>query len=379
MNSIYNNIKGVIGVFFLTSLLFSGYSCSQGTDEDLISPEQDSAKMNINPKGCLYYLVEEDETDNKPQKMLFVVSRVLKSWRNAFIVGFDEQTEGIEYQGDILECLGNVDSAKFVASKYHAMSFTYAPDVFDYSKDLNGFLFGKIGVTQFVLPYNVDLDKKINSTPVKLYSSYLDNYTINEFYNDSYIMFDPVCYTQRYEWEFYIKKTDSIACVDAIEAEIYGIPCAVELRTGNADVSSVVKAKVFGQFSHEDNFDPGRDTVRITLDALPILSSLDARKLQLVEEEVGNMMIRMTIRNKKGNVKDWVLRHNLTEITPSDSTEERVKDRDHQSLYSLNPSTKMVSKVKGAPVKWEYTIDDEILINLDTVNTRRYGKWQVVK
>ena len=52
MKSIYNNIKGVFGAICLISLLFLGYSCSQGTDEELISKELDVQRMSIHPYGC---------------------------------------------------------------------------------------------------------------------------------------------------------------------------------------------------------------------------------------------------------------------------------------------------------------------------------------
>jgi len=387
MKSIYNNIKGVVAAFFVTSLLFSGYSCSQGTDEDLITPDENFKKMNIVPRGCLYYLVHEDESDNKPQRMLFLVSRVLQNWRNAYITSFDEESEGISYRGNFISCLGDTaNSNRFVESYYHAAVLSYEPNVFDYSANINGFLFGDLGVSQINLPYSLDRDNCITSTPIKLYYSYLDNSYFDTSVDSSnvrtngYIQFDPVCHTQRYEWNFYVKKTDSIARVDAVEVEVFGIPCSVELRTGEADVSSVVKARLFGELDHVDTFDPGINRIRVTLDALPLISPDDAAKLLYTEDEVGLMKVKMSITSKKtGVVKDWVLRHRMTEITPADSLMEKVKDVDNATLYTLNTETKKISKASGSPIVKEFVIDDEILINQDTINTRRYGKWQVVK
>ena len=92
MNSIYNNIKGVIGAICLMSMLFSGYSCSQGTDEELISKDLEYMRMNIHPYGCVFYV--DDTLDNKPEMMRFLVNRVLKTWRTSLTLGFEEEAEG---------------------------------------------------------------------------------------------------------------------------------------------------------------------------------------------------------------------------------------------------------------------------------------------
>ena len=305
MNSIYNNIKGVIGAICLMSMLFSGYSCSQGTDEELISKDLDLMRMNIHPCGCIFYV--DDTLDNKPEMMRFLVNRVLKTWRTSLTLGFEEEAEGYKYIGDILDD----DDVNFVAGTYHAAVFTFDDDAFNYN-DMKGFLYENYGLTQLGLDYNVDNSDVIVKT-ARLFSAFLDNYQVDESLNDNYFKIEPECLTQRYVWEFYVKKTDSIARIDAVEAEIDGVPCRVDLRSKEFKASKVAKVKAFGKMAPDD-FDSGRDTIRISVDVFPIIAPSHASKFNLVEDNVGNLKVRMTITNKDGVSRDWLIRHRMDEL-----------------------------------------------------------------
>ena len=376
MKSIYNNIKGVFGAICLISLLFLGYSCSQGTDEELISKKLDVQRMSIHPYGCVFYI--DDELDNKPEEMFFLVNRALKSWKTSYLVGFEEEIEGYKYKGDMEVYYQDKDNnTDFVAGYYHAMCFTHDAVAFDYS-DISGFQWGSVGITQIGLKYNVD-DSNLIVKPARIFSCFLDNYYVDEGLDGEYFKLDPECLTQRYVWEFYIKKTDTIARVDAVEAEIDGVPCSVELRSASCDASKVAKVKAFGDMLNGiDDFDPGRDTIRISFDALPIVAPSHLSKIGLVENEVGNLNVRLAITGKhwykdkdgkwqvKFESKDWVVRHRMYEL-------------DSIPVYDLQSDNIHLVKKSDAPKVWEYKIEDDILINKDEVNSRRYGKWQVVK
>ncbi len=366
MNSIYNNIKGVIGAICLMSMLFSGYSCSQGTDEELISKDLEYMRMNIHPYGCVFYV--DDTLDNKPEMMRFLVNRVLKTWRTSLTLGFEEEAEGYKYIGDII----GDDDVNFVAGTYHAAVFTYDDIAFNYN-DMKGFLYENYGLTQLGLDYNVDNSDVILKT-ARLFSAFLDNYNVDESLNDNYFKIEPECLTQRYVWEFYVKKTDTIARIDAVEAEIDGVPCRVDLRSKEFNASKVAKVKAFGEMTPDD-FGSGRDTVRISVDVFPIVAPSHASKFNLVENNVGNLKVRMTITGKHFNEKtkqweykskDWLINHRMDEL-------------DSIPVYDLLDDNVHISKKNDIPAIWKYKIQDDILVNRDTINTRRYGKWQVIK
>ena len=370
MNFIYNNIKGVIGAICMMSVLFSTYSCSQGTDEELISKELDASRMDIHPRGCIFFV--DDTLDSKPDEMIFLINRVLKTWATAFTAGFEEEIEDYKYIGNIIDPLGDSEEIKLVSGTYHAVGFTHDEEAFKYN-DVYGFLFGNKGVTQIGLEYQ--LNSGFVKKPIRLFTAYVDNYVVDEYLDDDYFKLDAECLTQRYEWEFYIKKTDNIACIDAIEAEIDGVPCKVDLRSKSFDATDCAKVKAFGTLTHESQMEAGRDTVRISVDVFPLIAPSHVSKLNLVEENVGNLKVRMTITSKyydktdgqwKLKSKDWLVRHRMDEL-------------DSIPVYDLHDDMVHISKREDAPNAWKYKIEDDILINQDTINTRRYGKWQVIK
>ena len=124
-----------------------------------------------------------------------------------------------------------------------------------------------------------------------------------------------------------------------------------------------------------DDFGSGRDTVRISVDVFPIVAPSHASKFNLVENNVGNLKVRMTITGKHFNEKtkqweykskDWLINHRMDEL-------------DSIPVYDLLDDNVHISKKNDIPAIWKYKIQDDILVNRDTINTRRYGKWQVIK
>lgn len=346
----------------MMSVLFSSYSCSQGTDEELISKDLDALRMEIYPKGCIFYI--EDTLDNKPEEMMFLINRVLKTWGTAFTCGFEAEQENYEYIGDIIMPRGDDDEIRLVAGTYHAVCYTYDEDAFEYD-DVDRFLFFGKRVNQIGVEYKVGETGIINK-PARLFSAYLDNYKVDEFLDGDYFSMDPECLTQRYVWEFYVKKTDAMARIDAVEAEIDGVPVYADLRTQEFDASRIAKVKAFGVMSHEDSFEAGVDTVRLSVDVLPLVAPSHIKKLSLGEGSVGNMNVRMTITSKDGKSRDWLIRHRMDEL-------------DSIPVYDLHDDMIHISKKTSAPDVWEYKIEDDILVNRDTITSRRYGKWQVIK
>lgn len=364
MESIYNNLKGVIVAAFLSSLLFSVGACSDGTDEILVTKREDSLRMNIHPVGCNYVLVS-DFMDNKPSQMMLVIDRVIKSWRGGAILGFKEVDRGNVYEGD-LNFWWNTEDSTLVASQYNLLSFTYDPKSFDYDEIMR-FVNKRsaCSINQLALPYKVGADDVIVE-PVRLYSCYYDNFRIFEPHNSDFITMDTKCLTQRYAWEFYVKKTDSIARVDAVTVEVDGVPCSVDLRTGAASTEKVIKARNFATLTQLDTFDPGVDTILVTFDVPAILAPGHVKSFGLPEEEVGNMTVRLSICNNKDVTRDWVLRHAMTEL-------------DSLDIYDIDTESKRVIKRDDAPVIFKNKISTPILVNLDTINGRRNGKWEIIK
>ncbi|MCR5312119.1 MAG: hypothetical protein K6E54_00450 [Bacteroidaceae bacterium] len=367
----HNYLKGVTKALCSLSLLLSVVSCSEGTDEEFVSAYTDSINMNIQPAYYMFGLY--DTFDNAPDSMIVLFDRVIQSWRGAYVEAFDSTSIPYNYKGNG-HYLNPMDSA-LTKSHYNILAFTYDTLSYNYNT-VKKFLARVDGTSIFdvKLSYNTDFQGKVME-PSRILSSLstMDNFNIYTPYSNSDVQVSLRTLTQRYEYTFYIYKTDSIACVDAVTVEVEGVPHSIDLRTGKVDASKTVTISKIANLSHQDSFKSGRDTVNVSFDAITVIHPNDKNKISNpIGARFGFLNVYLTIRNLEGKVKQHHVRYKMNDL--NDFTDAYEIGEDSTTLYTLTKA----NEGKGA-LRWLKTIDYDILINRDTITSTSYGLWTVVK
>ena len=379
MSYMYNNIKGVVKLLCAVSLLLSVASCKEGTDEEFTDKFNDIDNMNIQPSSFNFSITFPDgNAEGQPDSMIIVYDRVLQSWRGGYIQSFETNPfDATSYTGR--GHFVNPEDSSFVKARYNLLAFTYSPDDFDYTNTL-AFINREDNSSIFDFPLTYKLENGSVYEPKKIISTMnnCNNFWISRYSNGMPIVMSPVLLTQHFEYTFYIFKTDPVACVDAVEVEVEGVPRSIDLRTGVADVSQLCSVRAEGVLKHKDSYTSGRDTVTVKFDVPTVVRPSDRGNiLNPNDVRCGYMTVKLFIRSKnaKGveSTKPGYVRYKMTDLL----TFREETENDTVDCYTINKDKRHLNLNIGAV--HHHTISSDILINSDTITSTSYGLWNVVK
>lgn len=370
MKDMRYNIKGIGKFLCSLAMILSAVSCSEGVDETFVPQYLDDINMNIVPAFYRFGISRTYTDEEKPDSMVVLYDRVIRSWRGACIVDFEYDSLEKAYLGD--GRFYNPNDSSLTKARYNMLAYTYDPRCFVYD-DMFAFLNRENGSSIFKqsIAYNVSSDKVVISpTRIITTMSDLDNYYILTTNHNSTIEMSPVDLTQRFNYTFYIYKTDDVASIDAVYAEIEGVPYSINIRNGVVDASKLYKVRAFGDMKNELGFKSGRDTVSVTFDVTTVLAPNDKDVNELIanDEPHGYLHVYLSIRNKAGKTKLHHVRYKMTELDTEKSS---------SFYYTVEDDKSHIKPVSG--YEFSYKIDHDILVNQDTVTSVNYGWWTVVK